>query len=199
MANNLRNADLPDSDKDKSKLEPEEAILNLPEVKDIPGQENIHAPDMKEMADTTISSDDEEGVGIFGENDGFTNERLATGEETDEDDLVINNEAQLDKEEYNEGLGDDDDITDGFDNDDSDVTEDEKKALEKTEDMDTQDNENLYAAELDDKDFDGDKLNENIDTSGDDLDVPGGEEDDANEEIGEEDEENNAYSLGDNE
>ncbi len=32
--------------------------------------------------------------------------------------------------------------------------------------------------------------------TGDDLDVPGAEEDDANEEIGEEDEENNYYSLG---
>jgi hypothetical protein len=32
--------------------------------------------------------------------------------------------------------------------------------------------------------------------SGDDLDVPGAENDDANEEIGEEDEENNYYSLG---
>ena len=35
------------------------------------------------------------------------------------------------------------------------------------------------------------------DRSGDDLDVPGSEEDDANEEIGEEDEENNSYSLPD--
>lgn len=32
--------------------------------------------------------------------------------------------------------------------------------------------------------------------TGDDLDVPGAEEDDANEEIGEEDEENNYYSIG---
>ena len=31
--------------------------------------------------------------------------------------------------------------------------------------------------------------------SGNDLDVPGSEDDDANEEIGEEDEENNSYSL----
>lgn len=33
-------------------------------------------------------------------------------------------------------------------------------------------------------------------SSGDDLDVPGAEDDDSNEEIGEEDEENNYYSLG---
>lgn len=35
-----------------------------------------------------------------------------------------------------------------------------------------------------------------LEVSGDDLDVPGAEDDDANEEIGEEDEENNYYSLG---
>jgi hypothetical protein len=35
-----------------------------------------------------------------------------------------------------------------------------------------------------------------LDTTGDDLDVPGSEDDDANESIGEEDEENNYYSLG---
>ncbi|MEO6327968.1 MAG: hypothetical protein ABIO55_03510 [Ginsengibacter sp.] len=35
--------------------------------------------------------------------------------------------------------------------------------------------------------------------NGADLDVPGAEDDDANEEIGEEDEENNGYSLSDSE
>lgn len=37
---------------------------------------------------------------------------------------------------------------------------------------------------------------EELAVTGDDLDVPGAEDDDANEEIGEEDEENNYYSLG---
>ncbi len=37
---------------------------------------------------------------------------------------------------------------------------------------------------------------EELAVTGDDLDVPGAEEDDSNEEIGEEDEENNYYSLG---
>jgi hypothetical protein len=40
-------------------------------------------------------------------------------------------------------------------------------------------------------------LNETSDRSGSDLDIPGSEEDDANEKIGEEDEENNSYSLPD--
>ena len=48
---------------------------------------------------------------------------------------------------------------------------------------------------LDQRDEDGELLNEKTDLSGKDLDVPGSEEDDANEEIGEEDEENNPYSL----
>jgi hypothetical protein len=37
---------------------------------------------------------------------------------------------------------------------------------------------------------------EELSATGDDLDVPGAEDDDSNEEIGEEDEENNYYSLG---
>ena len=57
--------DLPDNPRDKAKLEPETAVIDLPDVKDIPGQEFIHPAPMGELADTTISSDDEEGVGIF--------------------------------------------------------------------------------------------------------------------------------------
>ncbi|MBC7886888.1 MAG: hypothetical protein H7Z13_03305 [Ferruginibacter sp.] len=53
----------------------------------------------------------------------------------------------------------------------------------------------LEEALLDDMDEDGDKLNEAIDLSGEDLDVPGSESDDDAENIGEEDEENNSYSL----
>ncbi len=60
---------------------------------------------------------------------------------------------------------------------------------------------NLRLSTLDDADEDGELLNESssaTDQSGRDLDVPGSEDDDDNEDIGEEDEENNAYSLGDN-
>lgn len=54
-------------------------------------------------------------------------------------------------------------------------------------------------AQLDETDEDGDPLNEAAGREGmlgDDIDVPGSEADDANENIGEEDEENNYYSLG---
>lgn len=190
MSNKNLIADLTDSERDQARLQPEETILDLPDVKDIPGQENIHVPELREMADTTISSDDEEGVGIFGD-DEYTGERLPIGEEQGEDDLIFNDEEDNDDEE--EEL----DITDDAD-DDTDVTDEEIEVLERAGNMDSEDDENLYLEKLDDTDFDGEKLNESDDFSGDDLDVPGGEDDDADEEIGEEDEENNDYSLGDN-
>ncbi len=150
-----RTSDLPESADDKRHMKQEEVTLDLPEVKDIPGQEHIHVPKMNEFVDTTISSDDEEGVGLFG----------------DEEDDEINSEST--------------------------VSKDEKKLLrdaaEKT--PNAEDENNLAAAQLDKVDEEGELLNERTNVSGSDLDIPGSEADDANEEIGEEDEENNAYSL----
>ncbi len=60
----------------------------------------------------------------------------------------------------------------------------------------------LKKAQLDNKDQDGELLNEESsadDVSGNDLDIPGAEDDDAEEKIGEEDEENNGYSQADTE
>ena len=64
MAKN-KMSDIKDSERDEEKLKQDETTLDLPDVKDIPGQENITVPDLKEMADTTISSDDEEGIGVL--------------------------------------------------------------------------------------------------------------------------------------
>jgi len=64
--------------------------------------------------------------------------------------------------------------------------------------MPTRDEQSLRRASLDSTDNQGAPLNEKTSlnaVSGSDLDVPGSEEDDANEDIGE-DEENNPYSLG---
>lgn len=61
--------DLPDSLQDEKAMEEEEIIFDLPEVKDIPGQENIFPPKMGMFTDTTISSDGEEGKEIFDEDD----------------------------------------------------------------------------------------------------------------------------------
>ena len=133
-----------------------ETTLNLPDVKDIPGQEHIHVADAGEFQDTTISSADEEGEDVW------------------------------DKEE----------VTDA----DSNVSETEKEMLEEgADDMPTRDEQQLREAALDSTDSEGVPLNEKDSfnaISGSDLDVPGSEEDDADEEIGEEDEENNPYSLG---
>lgn len=62
--------DLPDSPEDQEKLKAEETTIDLPDVKDIPGQEFINVPAIGEMADTTIASADEEGDRVFGPDDG---------------------------------------------------------------------------------------------------------------------------------
>jgi hypothetical protein len=78
------------------------------------------------------------------------------------------------------------------------VTDPNNNVIPGQEDPIDGDDEELHRAELDDTDEDGDPLNEKSsgsDQSGKDLDVPGAEDDDDNEDIGEEDEENNEYSL----
>lgn len=151
-----RSGDLPDTIRDQEQLKNDEATLNLPDVKDIPGQEHVHVPDLKEYADTTISSADEEGKNIW--------------------------------------------ANDELNDDSSDVSGLEKEMLdESANDMPTKDEQSLRKAALDSTDSEGDPLNEKGSfgaISGSDLDVPGAGEDDLNEEIGEEDEENNPYSLG---
>ena len=144
--------DITDSDRDIERMQPEETTIEMPDVEDIPGQEHIHVPKMKEFHDTTISSDGEEGKGLF---------------------------------------------TDDILNADTNVTEEEIEMLSRTEesvsDIDDEDRRNLM---LDNIDLEGDMLNEKNDVSGNDLDVPGTDDDDANEAIGEEDEENNSYRIG---
>jgi hypothetical protein len=150
--------DLPDSPGDKKEMqEPEMTFIDLPDVKDIPGQENIIPAPMGELADETISSADEEGETIF-END-------------------------IDEEIKNDP--------------NSNVSGEERDDLAETAtNLPTEDEINLREATLDHTDDEGTPLNENDDLSGHDLDVPGAEDDDRDEAVGEEDEENNEYSLG---
>ncbi len=76
------------------------------------------------------------------------------------------------------------------------VTKDERKVLDDAAGkINSTDQQNLDSAQLDQYDEDGELLNEKTGLSGKDLDVPGSELDDDNEDIGEEDEENNPYSL----
>src|SRR4030095_13800723 len=79
-----RNADLTDSPRDQEKLKNEEATLDLPDVKDIPGQEHVHVPRPGEFADTTISSADEEGDNVW-----------ANDEVTDDGSTVTDIEREL--------------------------------------------------------------------------------------------------------
>lgn len=161
--NKLEGQDLHDSPQDEEKMKSETFVIDLPDVSDIPGQENIVVPKLGEMQDTTISSDDEEGLGLFGDDEG------------DEDtDIVMGNDA--------------------------DITASERTLLRRAdEDMPVEDDPLLRRAELDKTDNQGDVLNEGslaTSVSGADLDMSGADSDDPMEAIGEEDEENNAYSLG---
>jgi len=61
-SNPRRDDDLTDSPSDQERLKPEITTIDLPDIEDIPGQENIHVPPLGELADTTISSDDEEDI-----------------------------------------------------------------------------------------------------------------------------------------
>ena len=59
--------DLQDSADDRKKMQVETANIDLPDVKDIPGQESITPMPLGELADDTISSSDEEGDSLFDE------------------------------------------------------------------------------------------------------------------------------------
>ncbi|HRO42134.1 MAG TPA: hypothetical protein PL009_04835 [Flavipsychrobacter sp.] len=157
-----------DSASDEERLKQETSYILLPDVSDIPGQENITSiGPLGEMADVTIASDDEEGI-----KDGTD---LLADEEDDEVEIVMGTEA--------------------------DVTEEDLILLgDKDQDMDMGDDELISKEGLDDTDFDGDPLNEavaDIDSTGDDLDIPDADEENpANSSLGQGDEENNYYSLG---
>ncbi|MBN8860066.1 MAG: hypothetical protein J0H29_16840 [Sphingobacteriales bacterium] len=76
--------------KDKMHFTAGEVILDLPEVKDIPGQEHIRVPPLGELADITISSDDEEGKGIFDS----AGDELAEGDVTPEEKKALKDAAE---------------------------------------------------------------------------------------------------------
>ncbi|HYC27290.1 MAG TPA: hypothetical protein VEB42_00725 [Chitinophagaceae bacterium] len=165
-ARTSRNSDLTDPQRDQERLRPDEGTIDMPEVRDIPGQENVHVPAMGELADTTISSDDEEGAGVLDE---------LNDEEEDEDNLI-----QMGTE--------------------ADITAKDREMLKRGDDyMPTRDEDRLNQASMDNTDFEGEALNEAAfgpERTGGDLDTSGVDEDDAMEDIGEEDEENNQWSLG---
>jgi hypothetical protein len=66
--------DLPDNARDEKTMRTEEVTLDLPDVQDIPGQENIIPPRMNEFIDATITSDSDEGLAVFSEDEGTEDE-----------------------------------------------------------------------------------------------------------------------------
>ena len=90
----------------------------------------------------------------------------------------------------------------GFNEDESLITPEERAMLNDTFTMDplSDDDMRLRNSQLDNTDFEGDLLNEKSsadDASGNDLDIPGESDEDTNEVPGEEDEENSGYSVSD--
>ena len=92
----------------------------------------------------------------------------------------------------------------GLNEDDSDITPEEKAMLDDSFSNDplSDDNTRLKNSQLDNTDNEGELLNEHSsadDASGGDLDIPGAEDDDVAEMSGREDEENKGYSVADTE
>jgi hypothetical protein len=143
----------------------EKNTIDMPEVRDIPGQEHVRPPRLGEMADSTASSADEEGDDVLGP--------LDPGRDGD---------IRMDRS--------------------SNVSAAERADLASAAQDDSgEDEETLRTGLLDSTDEDGAPLNEksfgegrNDDLSADDLDVPR-----ADDEPVDEDEENEDYSISENE
>ena len=148
------NNDLQDSPHDQERMKQEEVTLDLPDVKDIPGQEHIKVPVMNELADTTASSDDEEGDDVL-------------GDEVDED---IEGEDPADITPLERSL---------LDRADEDVPSDDDARLRQTALDDTDDD----GEPLNEASMGTDVTGSDIDTPGQELDDPDedtGEEDEEN-------------------
>ena len=161
-ANKTAKKQKPAENKEQDNSTEDYITMDMPEVKDIPGQEKIRPPKMREMMDITPSSADEEGEGLL-------------------DDL---NKA-----------GDEDEIVS---DENGNVSSTEKRLLRKAGHQFRDEERDVSKMRLDDSDGE-DALNEksNPRDMGKDLDVPGAELDDEDEQKGEEDEENNSYSRPD--
>jgi hypothetical protein len=147
----------------------EKNTIDMPEVRDIPGQEHVRPPRLGELADETASSADEEG-----------DETLGPLDRDEDRDLRMSRSSNVS------------------------AVERADLALASRDDG-GEDEETLRTGLLDSTDNDGTPLNEksfgegrNDDLSADDLDVPGADDDDPDEMPGEEDEENQDYSISEN-
>jgi hypothetical protein len=69
--------DITDSPEDQKKLKPDEATLDLPELKDIPGSRRSGEYANLVPGDTTLSSADEEGDELFENGDDLDSENVS--------------------------------------------------------------------------------------------------------------------------
>ena len=131
--------------------------MDLPEVKDIPGQEHVRPPRLGELGDTTASSADEEGDDVLDDNDDeltgrgsnvSRDERRALANidnrEVDTEDEVLNEAAldstdedgdPLNEESFGEEVsGDDLDLDHDIDNEEDDEENDDYSISSRNED-----------------------------------------------------------------
>ena len=133
--------------------------MDLPEVKDIPGQEHVRPPRLGELGDTTSSSADEEGDDILDDDDDeltgpgsnvSRDERKALANidnrEVDTEDEVLNQAAldstdadgdPLNEESFGEEVsGDDLDLDHDIDNEEDDEENDDYSISKNEDDSD---------------------------------------------------------------
>jgi len=159
-------ASMDNSVADAERLKQDNAFIVLPEVKDISGQENITAAPLGELADTTISSDDEEG---------FSKGRDLLEDEEDDLEIVMGTEADVTDEDL---------VLLGDKEKDLDMGDDEVTSMEGLDDTDFEGDPLNEAA------VDSDATGDDLDIPEADENNP------ANSSLGQGDEENNYYSLG---
>lgn len=153
---NTDKRDLTDSPEDQQKLEQINSSIDMPEVKDIPGQENIHPAPLKGLNDVTISSSDEEGKGVV--------DALNRAEE-DEPLVISGNDTDISSEEVNmlermdgfEVSEDNENLTHAA----LDYTDDEGDALNESDDLSGRDLDNAAAEQDDDMEDIGEEDEEN--------------------------------------
>ncbi len=146
--------------KKKTDKSEKETTIDMPEVKDIPGQENVRPPRMREMEDTTASSADEEGEGILDE---LNSDEGGDDELMDDNSNVSRIERDLLRKSDRPATDEDEDLEDMK----LDSTDDEDPLNEGSNPMDMGEDLDVPGAELDDDDEDlGEEDEENNAYSG---------------------------------
>jgi len=129
--------------------------INLPEVKDIPGQEHIRAPRLGELADNTPSSADEEGDDVLEPKD----DDFASGNDAD---VSSAEKAVLENIDYRKAESEDQPLIEGR----LDDTDADGDPLNEDDDDLTGDDLDVPGSEEDDADEEiGEEDEENIDYS----------------------------------